>query len=283
MTYKELLNSSIEYLKSYNKDVSVASYLLEYICGINYSNMIFKYDLECSELEYSKLKESLDLYIFKNIPVQYIVGYAPFYGRNFIVNNNVLIPRFETEELVEKTLEKYYEHFKDMKVELCDLCCGSGCIGITLKLEEPNLNVTLSDISNSALDVTFRNSKLFNVDVTILNGDMLEPLKGRKFDILVSNPPYIPLNGEVMDIVKDNEPNIALFGGDDGLMFYDIILKDVRSILNDNAIILFEHGYDQKDSMIKLVNKYLPDAEIYSLSDLEGKDRMTVIEIGLNK
>ena len=109
---------------------------------------------------------------------------------------------------------------------------------------------------------------------------MLEPLKGRKFDIFVSNPPYIPYNEEVMSLVKDNEPNIALFGGSDGMKFYRIILKNVKNYLKKKAIIAFEHGYDKKEEMIKLANTYFPNSKVEVIIDLEGKDRMTFIYVG---
>ena len=108
---------------------------------------------------------------------------------------------------------------------------------------------------------------------------MLEPLND-KFDILVSNPPYIPENEEVMSLVKDNEPNIALFGGLDGLKFYNIILRDAKRILKDRAMIAFEHGYDKKKEIEALAKKYFPLAKVETLKDLEGKDRMTFIYIG---
>jgi release factor glutamine methyltransferase len=101
-----------------------------------------------------------------------------------------------------------------------------------------------------------------------------------KFDIFVSNPPYIPEAEEVMDLVKDNEPNIALFGGSDGMKFYRIILSGVKPLLKDKAIIAFEHGYDKKEEMIKLANTYFPNSKVEVLKDLENKDRMTFIYVG---
>ena len=109
---------------------------------------------------------------------------------------------------------------------------------------------------------------------------MLAPFKGRKFDIFVSNPPYIPETEEVMSLVKDNEPNIALFGGNDGMKFYRIILSGVKDLLKEKAMICFEHAYDKKEEMIALANHYFPEAKVEVLKDLEGKDRMTFIYVG---
>ena len=238
-----------------------------------------------TDIEYLKkyykgdIKEAYKL-LDKGIPVQYIVGEVDFYGSIFKVNKNVLIPRFETEELVENILYKYDEHFGGKKVEVCDLATGSGCIAITLAKEEPNMHVVATDISKEALEVAKRNNEKFDANVKFLQGDMLAPLKGKKFDIFVSNPPYIPENEEVDSLVKDNEPNLALFGGDDGMKFYRIILQGLRPLLNKKALVAFEHGYDKKEEMLALCKKYFPECKAECIKDLEGKDRMTFIYVG---
>ena len=163
---------------------------------------------------------------------------------------------------------------------MCDVATGSGCIAITLAKEEPNMTVCATDISFEALEVAEANNKKMEANVKFMQGDMLEPLKGRKFDIFVSNPPYIPEDEEVMSLVKNNEPNIALFGGMDGMKFYRIILSGVKELLKDKAMICFEHGYDKKDDMIKLANYYFPESKVEVIKDLEGKDRMTFIYVG---
>ena len=219
-------------------------------------------------------------YLFENKPIQYLIGSSCFYGYDFKVNEHVLIPRFETEELVENILFYYDKYFKNQKVDVCDLATGSGCIGITLALEEPNMNVVATDISTEALAIANYNAQNLGAKVEFLQGDMLEPLNGKKFDIFVSNPPYIPEDEDVMSLVKDNEPNIALFGGKDGMKFYRIILSGVKPLLKEKAIICFEHGYDKKEEMIKLANQYFPSSKVEVLKDLEGKDRMTFIYVG---
>ena len=280
MKYRELLNKANDYLVENSKEECNGLYLLEYVTNMTSPELFSKLDMECPKEIEEKLFICLDKHIKDNIPVQYIMGYQPFYGYDFNVNENVLIPRFETEELVENVLLKYDEYFKGEKIDLVDVATGSGCIGITLKLEEPKFNVTITDISQGALEVARSNKEKLGADVKILQGDMLEPLKGMKFDILVSNPPYIPVHEEVMSIVKDNEPNIALFGGDDGLKFYRIILSGAKEILKEKAIIAFEHGYDKKDEMIKLAKEYFNDADVEVVKDMQGKDRMTFIVIG---
>lgn len=277
MKYKDVLDKAINYLVENNKEESAALYLLEYVTNMSSPVLYSHIEDTCSDEISSKLFKYLDMHVKDNKPVQYIIGLAPFYGYDFKVNEDVLIPRYETEELVENVLLKYDEYFKGQKVDLCDVATGSGCIGITLKLEEPNFNVTITDISKSALEVAKFNANKLGADVTILEGDMLEPLKGKKFDILVSNPPYIPDGENVMSIVKDNEPNIALFGGVDGLKFYDIILSGAKDILKEKSIIAFEHGYDKKEVMVSLCKKYFPNSKVISLKDMQNLDRMTIV------
>lgn len=172
---------------------------------------------------------------------------------------------------------QYDKYFKGKPIKACDIATGSGCIGLTLKLEQPNMDVTITDISDEALKVAAANAKELGADVRILQGDMVQPVMNERFDLIVSNPPYIPEHEEVQTIVKDNEPNIALFGGEDGMKFYRVIMRDASKILNDNAILAFEHGFDKKNEMIELAKQYFPGAKILSLKDLEGKDRMTII------
>jgi len=262
------------------KEESAVILILEAVTKLETNFLYMKMNEEIEEDIINKFNDIFNKYLFDNKPVQYLIGYSTFYGYDFIVNNNVLIPRFETEELVENVLYRYDEHFKGKKVLVCDLACGSGCIGITLDKEEPNMEVIATDISNEALEVAKMNNEKLNANVKFLQGDMLEPVKNYKFDIFVSNPPYIP-NDELVDpLVKDNEPNIALFGGSDGMKFYDIILKGVKPLLKEKAIIAFEHGYDKKEEMLALAKKYFPNSKAEVLKDLEGKDRMTFIYVG---
>lgn len=223
--------------------------------------------------------KAIDQYIVEGLPVQHIIGYSYFYGYKFVVNNNVLIPRPETEELVSYVLSAYDEVFNQKTVKVVDVGTGSGAIAVALTKEESNMEVYATDISHEALEVAKLNALNNNAQITFFEGDMLQPLieKNLKFDILVSNPPYIPDNEYVEDIVKNNEPHVALFGGNDGMKFYDVILKDAHKILNKPSIIAFEHGYRSKEAMLKLVEKYFPNQEVEVIKDLNGKDRMTII------
>ena len=280
MTYQKFIKEMQEKAFEAEKEESAVILILEFVTKLETNFLYMKMNEEIEEDIINKFNDIFNKYLYDNKPVQYLIGYSTFYGYDFIVNEDVLIPRFETEELVENVLYRYDRHFKGQKVDVCDLACGSGCIGVTLSLEEKNMKVVASDISEAALTVAKKNNEKLGGSVKFLQGDMLEPLKGYKFDIFVSNPPYIP-NDELVDpLVKDNEPNIALFGGSDGMKFYDIILRGVKPLLKEKAMIAFEHGFDKREEMISLANKYFPGSKVEVLKDLEGKDRMTFIYVG---
>ena len=226
-----------------------------------------------------KFYHCLDEYIEKGRPPQYIIGYTYFYGYKINVDDRVLIPRWETEELASNILIYYDRYFRGEKVKVIDIGTGSGAIAIALKKEEPNMIVSASDISEDALDVARENAKINDVDINFFKSDMLESLNdNEKFDIIVSNPPYLMTNEFVEPIVKDNEPHVALFGGEDGLHFYRIILKDALKHLNkDRYMLAFEHGYDKKEELNVLIKEYYKDAKIINLKDSAGRDRMTFI------
>ena len=280
MTYQNFIKEKENEAVSHDKEQSAVVLLLEHVCHMETNALYMKMFDEIEDEIVKKFNQIFHVYLFENKPIQYLIGTSCFYGYDFIVNENVLIPRYETEELVEQILYRYDEYFKGKRVDVCDLATGSGCIAIALALEEKNMNVVASDISFAALEVAKKNNEKFQANVTFLQGDMLDPLQNRKFDIFVSNPPYIPQEEEVMSLVKDNEQNLALFGGEDGMKFYRIILSGVKPLLKDKAIIAFEHGYDKREEMLKLANKYFPNSKGVVLKDLEGKDRMTFIYVG---
>ena len=202
-------------------------------------------------------------------PVQYIVGDVDFYGYTFKVDKRVLIPRFETEGLVEIALTYLNDGYS-----IIDLGTGSGCIAITLKHKLPNSNIDAVDISSDALEVAKENAKLNNVDINFYQGDML--CTNKKYDCIISNPPYIRYDEEVMDIVKNNEPNSALYADNNGLYFYEEILKKASNYLNDKYYIFFQMGYDQGESIKNIALKYL-DCNVEIKKDLQGFDRYVII------
>ena len=208
----------------------------------------------------------------KGIPVQYIVGNVDFYGITLNVNPSVLIPRFETEELVSKVIE-YAKSFDNPTI--VDIGTGSGAIAITLK-KRVNCNMIATDISREALEVARNNASLNETDIDFRLGDLLEPLS-EKVDILVSNPPYIAYDEEIMDIVKNNEPHIALYADNNGLYCYEEILKNVKKYLKEKYLIAFEIGALQGESIKELSRKYL-NQEAIIVKDMQGRDRFAFIK-----
>ena len=210
-------------------------------------------------------------------PVQYIVGNVDFYGYKINVDKRVLIPRFETEELVENTIN-YIKKYFSLPVDILEVGTGSGCISIALKKELGNANITASDISRDALEVAKLNAKENNADITFVNTDIYKGII-KKFDCIISNPPYISKSEKIMDIVYNNEPHLALYAENDGLYFYEEILKNVYKYINNNGLIAFEIGYNQREKIRKLSEKYLKKYDFEIKKDMTGKDRMVFIRV----
>lgn len=247
--------------------------------GLSGANFLLSLKEEIDNEKLEIMKKCLDMYIIEGKPVQHILGYSYFFGYKMKVNKDVLIPRPETEELVGYVLSTYDDVFKGKKVEVVDVGTGSGAIAIALAKEEQNMILSGTDISDDALKVAQENAKNNNAQITFYQGDMLKPLIERKlkFDILVSNPPYIPNHEYVDDIVINNEPHVALFGGELGMDFYEQILSSANEILNKPNFIAFEHSYNKKKEMHELIKKYYPNSKYETIKDLSGKDRITII------
>lgn len=207
----------------------------------------------------------------KRIPLQYLLEEAPFYRRVFKVDPRVLIPRPETELLCEWALEI----LKDIpSPRVLDLCCGSGCIGLTLKAERPDASVTLSDLSSGALNVTAVNAVRMSLDVQIRHSDLLEGLYGSVFDLIVSNPPYIP--SEDCDQLQPEvrmEPRLALDGGKDGFDLYRRIIQSAGSVLVPGGRLMMEMGVNESDFLVSLLSRCgYRDIEVRK--DYAGIERM---------
>ena len=222
-------------------------------------------------LDSDKLEEGINK-LNQGIPVQYIVGNVEFYGSIIEVNEDVLIPRFETEELVDRVIKKL-KNKNDL--DIVDLGTGSGCIAISLA-KNLNSNVDAVDISEKALKTAKKNAINNNVNINFYLGNMLNPLN-KKYDLIISNPPYIAYDEEIMDIVKNNEPHLALYADNEGLYYYEKILKNVKNYLKKNYLIAFEIGYKQAKKIELLANTYLT-CKVTIEKDLSGKDRYIFIE-----
>ncbi len=237
------------------------------------------------DLGYSKLEAEELLKVSNNIeedykkllskyPIQYLIGYVNFYGYKINVNENVLIPRYETEYLVEKTI-KYYKNLFNSKVDVLDIGTGSGAISIALK-KEIDCNITACDISKKALKLAKLNAKENNVDINFVESDLFNNITG-KYDIVISNPPYISKNEEIMESVDKYEPHLALYAEDDGLYFYKEIIKNIQSYLKEKFIIAFEIGYLQADEITKIIKDNFSNVDIKVENDLTNRNRYIFI------
>ncbi|AVH75093.1 peptide chain release factor N(5)-glutamine methyltransferase [Weissella koreensis] len=209
-------------------------------------------------------------------PVQYALGHAPFYGREFKVDRRVLIPRPETEELVDWILKDETANF----LNILDIGTGSGAIAITLKAERPNWTVTASDISKDALSVAKDNQVQQNVDVSLVESDLLDQfVPEHQFDVIVSNPPYIAEQEKFVmdDSVLMYEPDLALFAADEGLALYKRMAQSLLDYLTPKGSAYFEIGYLQGPALVALF-KTLPDVVVELRPDLSGHDRMIKVK-----
>ena len=224
-----------------------------------------------------ELNKILDKYYIQNIPLQYITNKQVFYNEEYFVNENVLIPRQDTEVLVEKAIE-YIN--KNNFESLLDMCTGSGCVGISIANNSNIKNITLVDISKKALEVANENIKINKVGKPIIAicSDLFTNLKDeKKYDIIVSNPPYIKTKDmSFLDVKVKKEPALALDGGEDGVNIYIKILEQAKKFLNDGAIIMFEIGYDELESIKAIILKYREYEMIESIKDLGNNDRVIV-------
>ena len=273
-SYRKLLTKAANILKDAN--IENIEYDIKTILrdtfDIDYNKFVMDMDNEFEtdkSLEYefiSRIEKRK-----KHIPLQYIINKQNFYGLDLYVNESVLIPRYDTENIVD-CIVKDFEGSKDISV--LDLCTGSGCIAISLK-KNGFKKVFALDISDKALEVAKHNAYIHNADITFIKSDLYKELPNDiRFDLIVSNPPYIR-SGEIEkldDEVKDFEPKLALDGGKDGLDFYKKILNLSKDFINKNGSLYFEIGYDQAKDVVDLAKKegYY---NIKIIKDLSGKDR----------
>ena len=302
LSVKEILNIGRRQLEESDiADAAVDCKLLYcYLMNISSAQLILEYqkvlpDSLCDE--YFSLLDRRSL----GVPLQYITGSQEFMGLDFIVNEHVLIPRQDTETMVEDAISVIRENQlrgqempikKKREYEVLDLCCGSGAIGLSIASLCPNTKVVCSDISRDALDVARRNAEKFGVSkkVSFECGNLLMPFKGRfrnrKFDMIISNPPYIK-TGVIPTLqreVRDYEPMGALDGGADGLDFYRNIAGDAPDCLKKDGVLFLEIGYDQREAVEELMEKTGRLDHIRGFKDLAGLDRIvTAVLAGKKK
>ncbi len=222
--------------------------------------------------KWNKLTMSL---LEKDYPVQYIIGYVDFYGLKINVNEFTLIPRYETEYLIELTLKEIKKMNLD-NPKILDLCTGSGAIGLTLKSLLPSSEVTLSDISKDALMVANKNKNELNLDVNIIESDLFKNIPG-KFDVIISNPPYVMTN-ETLPKEVLYEPHLALYSGPKGIDHIEEIFKNIKSHLNNKYLIALEINEKSEPDITNLIKTYFEKNINYKfMKDLAGKTRYLFI------
>ena len=252
--------------------------LINVVKPVSQTDILLNGKMTFSEDEVKRIEKLFELRA-KRVPLQHILGKAYFYGREFKVNEDVLIPRFDTEILVEEVLKDVSKHSLE-KIKIIDMCTGSGCIAISLGLESVNLDILGVDISKKALEVAELNKKdLKAKNVKFMESDLFTKVEG-KFDILVSNPPYIDIS-ELKNLspeVADHDPHLALFAKDRGLYFYKAISCKARDYLNEKGKVFFEIGYNQAVDVMKIMedNGY---RDIRLIKDYGGNDRLIIGKI----
>lgn len=271
--FQQLLNETYDGLSARGFETSRADWLLEDISGMSRTQiaMNLNQNVPVNILEaYLKSRERM----YEGEPVQYIASFAEFYGRKFKVNQHVLIPRPETEELVYQTLQM----IQSEQVVVCDIGTGTGAIAITLKKERPDLSVIATDISEEALLIAQTNASTLEAPIEFLKGKSLEPLikENIKVDVLVSNPPYISYEEqkEMSDTVLNYEPHLALFAEDDGLAIYKDIILNLEHVMSDNGLVIFEIGHLQGELLKDFIETHLNVEHVKIIQDINQNNRM---------
>ncbi|PMD67773.1 peptide chain release factor N(5)-glutamine methyltransferase [Companilactobacillus nuruki] len=271
LSYSNALKRAFSVLKDLNKFPEDAEYLMEELSGFNYTQLqLHRNDYVPNDIM-RKFRDGLAR-LGMDEPVQYILGYAYFMGRTFSVNEHVLIPRQDTEDMVQRIIDDHGNN----KKSICDIGTGSGIIAVTLGLEFPDDEILATDISSDALEVAELNSENYQTNnVFFKQSDLFAKIEPQKFDVIVSNPPYIAKDEKRdMDLsVIKYEPDLALYGNDNGLEFYENISETVDNFLSDEGILYMEFGFRQKDAIKQIFCDNLPNYVVEFHKDMSGNYR----------
>ncbi len=279
-TVIEALNGASSFLTGKGRDENAARLLLQHVLRTNYSGLMMRAHDELSD-------EQLELFLSyveehaKGRPVQYITGSEEFYGREFLVDESVLIPRPETEELIVCAMDHCRQLFGNRQVKLADIGTGSGAIAITMKKEMPQAQVTATDISPAALQTAKKNAEALQAEIDFRLGDLTEPIHTEKWDVVLSNPPYIAFDekAEMSEVVLDHEPHSALFAEEEGLILYRKLAESLPKLMNKPGFIAVEIGYKQGTAVKRLFEQAFPQAVVEVVKDINGKNRIVFCKI----
>lgn len=277
MNRRQAITKACLLLRRQGKEESLARFLLMYMLDESPQLFSNSFSEQLSQENEEKYFSLIEKHIKEDVPLSHLVGFEYFYDRKFKVTKDVLSPRMETEELIYRVVE-YVKSTKKNNLKILDLCTGSGIIAITLKkeLSQFSIDVVASDISEEAIKVAKENAQSHDATIKFIQSDIFNNIAD-KFDIIVSNPPYIDRKDEVtmQDNVLKYDPHLALFAEEEGMYFYRKIIEQANDYLNENGVIFFEIGYDQKDKIIKLADLNGYSAEVYK--DINGRDRMAFL------
>ena len=277
MNRRQAITKACLLLRRQGKEESLARFLLMYMLDESPQLFSNSFSEQMSKENEEKYFSLIEKHIKEDVPLSHLVGFEYFYDRKFKVTKDVLSPRMETEELIYRVVE-YVKSTKKNNLKILDLCTGSGIIAITLKkeLSQFSIDVVASDISEEAIKVAKENAQSHDATIKFIQSDIFNNIAD-KFDIIVSNPPYIDRKDEVtmQDNVLKYDPHLALFAEEEGMYFYRKIIEQANDYLNENGVMFFEIGYDQKDKIIKLADMNGFSAEVYR--DINGRDRMAFL------
>lgn len=277
----EALNRASSFLIENGREEPVARLLLQHVLQKTHVQLLSDMREEITPEQFDHYWAMIEEHQ-SGKPVQYIMGTEEFYGRTFHVNEDVLIPRPETEELIVEAMSRMKRMFTtDQPVKLADIGTGSGAIAITMKLEDPALHVTATDLSPEALKVAESNAHELQAPITFKQGDLTEPIATEKWDVILSNPPYIGYEEAptLSDTVRNYEPHSALFADEEGLHLYKRLAQELPKIMNRPALIGLEIGYLQGPAVQSFFQQTFPNAQVEIVKDINEKERMIFCEI----
>ncbi|WJY26519.1 peptide chain release factor N(5)-glutamine methyltransferase [Sporosarcina trichiuri] len=279
-TIQQALRGLQEDLGRQQLDTNAAYLLLEHITQKSRASLLADLREPLTEPQAQQFRNA-SANLLTGRPIQHIIGEEWFYGRPFIVSEDVLIPRPETEELVLNALERTTKLFGDVPVKAADIGTGSGAIAVTFKLEHPQAAVTATDISSPALRIAMQNAEKNGASIDVRLGNLAEPLAGETWDVILSNPPYISETDAagMSRTVTDFEPHSALFAEEGGLALYRELAWTLPAVLGPKALIGLEIGHLQGPAVRDLFQETFPAAQVDIVKDINGKDRMIFCEI----